>query len=157
MHLYRLANKSASRASLASRHSRRSAATSAAAAHNGISYRQQAPMLNDKYFPRDKMMGDLMVPVVSGGNFIHANGGAGAGANIGNGDAGDSGFKYPHLQLRNVCFDSRKGNERVLDSITFEARGGDLLAIMATRRKFGLLRTHLDYVTQPCDVRRMTV
>ncbi len=37
-----------------------------------------------------------------------------------------------------MCFDSRSsgasGAERVLDSITLEARGGDLVAIMATRR-----------------------
>ena len=45
--------KSASRASLASRQSRRSAATTVNGGVNGgVSYRQQAPMLNDKYFPR---------------------------------------------------------------------------------------------------------
>ncbi len=34
------------------------------------------------------MLGDMMVPVVSGGNFIQSNG-----------DPSD-GFKYPHLQVR---------------------------------------------------------
>lgn len=53
-----------------------------------------------------------------------------------NGDAFD-GFKYPHLQLRNVSFDVRRGRkyDRLLDGVTFEARGGEILAIMATKGK----------------------
>ncbi len=45
---------SGSRASLASRHSRRSInhANSNGHANGGLSYRHEAPMLNDKYFPR---------------------------------------------------------------------------------------------------------
>ena len=60
------------------------------------------------------------------------------GGHVTNGQGEYDGFKYPHLQLRNVSFDlRRKGNkfERILDGITMETRGGDLLAIMATKRK----------------------
>ena len=49
--------------------------------------------------------------------------------------AGEAGlFKYPHLQLRNVSFSVQRGRreERVLDMINIEARGGELLAILAT-------------------------
>ena len=51
------------------------------------------------------------------------------------GGAGETGlFKYPHLQLRNVSFSVKRGRreERVLDMINIEARGGELLAILAT-------------------------
>ena len=41
------------------------------------------------------------------------------------------GFKYPHLQLRGVS--ATRGNTRILDSITLEARGGDLIAVLATK------------------------
>ena len=51
-------------------------------------------------------------------------------------------FKYPHLQLRNVSYSVRGrggragaglgAEERILDMINIEARGGELLAILAT-------------------------
>ena len=63
-----------------------------------------------------------------------------------NGQGDYDGFKYPHLQLRNVCLDVRKKvyrnfsccsevRQRVLDGISMETRGGELVAIMATKRK----------------------
>lgn len=95
----------------------------------GVSYRHEAPMLNDKYFPRDQ----LPISMVNG---------------FSNGKSGGidyDGFKFPHLQLRNVTFDRRRGGgtggvggERVLDGITMEARGGELVAVMATRGKLYL-------------------
>ena len=105
--------KAASHMSLASRHSRATHLQNG----GGVSYRHEAPMLNDKYFPRDYLSNGYL------------NGGTTA-----NGDAGYDGFKYPHLQLRNVSFDTK--NNRILDSITMEARGGELVAIMATKRKW---------------------
>ena len=54
-------------------------------------------------------------------------------------DQGDTGglFKYPHLQLRNVSYSVRRGRreERILDMINIEARGGELVAILATSSK----------------------
>ena len=89
-------------------------------------------MLNDKYFPKDvyggsnAYLGQTNVSIVPNGGLVTTAQGE------------YDGFKYPHLQLRNVSFDARrKGNQydRILDGITLETRGGDLLAIMATRRK----------------------
>ena len=79
-------------------------------------------MLNDKYFPRDYLNGGLNGYHTGMGN----HGGAG-------GDHVD-GFKYPHLQLRNVGFATKAG-ERILEGITMEVRGGELMAVMATKRK----------------------
>ena len=45
------------------------------------------------------------------------------------------GFKYPHLQLRNVSFATKAG-DRILEGITMEARGGELMAVMATKREY---------------------
>ena len=58
----------------------------------------------------------------------------------GNGiDAGGSGeFKYPHIQLRDVSCDVRSeggGWETLLNSVTLEARGGEILAILSTKGK----------------------
>ena len=81
--------------------------------------RHDAPILNDKYFPK--------AAYGSMANMLEAlEDGAGAG------EAGL--FKYPHLQLRNVSFSVQRGRreERVLDMINIEARGGELLAILAT-------------------------
>ena len=72
--------------------------------------------MNDKYFPKDSY-GSL--------------------ANIA--DTEDpEGFKYPHLQLRNVSYSVRKGRkeERILDMINIEARGGDLVAILASNSMY---------------------
>ena len=65
-------------------------------------------MLNDKYFPKD-------------------------GGLLGNHVAEVEGYKYPHLQLRNVSYS--RGGRRLLDSISLEARGGELVAILATNSK----------------------
>ena len=84
--------------------------------------RHDAPILNDKYFPKS----------VYGGSM----------ANIADPeDQGDTGlFKYPHLQLRNVSYSVRRGRreERILDMINIEARGGELVAILATSSKYTL-------------------
>lgn len=102
--------------------------------NGGVSYRSEAPMLNDKYFPRDvyggsnAYLGQTHVSVVPNGGLVTNS----------NGDY--DGFKYPHIQLRNLSYDEkRKGNkyDRVLDSISMEARGGELVAIMATKREEG--------------------
>lgn len=108
-------SKAHSQLSVVSRHSR--------ATHlvdGGVSYRMpEAPMLNDKYFPRDYL----------GINGYHAG-------NHNAAPAADhvDGFKYPHLQLRNVSFATKAG-DRILEGITMEARGGELMAVMATKRK----------------------
>ena len=47
-------------------------------------------------------------------------------------------FKYPHLQLRDVSCDVRSeggGWETLLNSISLEARGGEILAILSTKCK----------------------
>ena len=103
---------------------------------NGISYRQEAPILNDKMFPREQM-------------FINGNGHLG---HVSGGPEYD-GFKYPHLQLRNVTFDRKgvtktsningktsKGVHRVLEGISMEARGGELVAIMATKGEIEIFK-----------------
>ena len=119
--------KAASRLSVNSRHSR----ATHLANGQGVSYRNEAPMLNDKYFPRDFT-----------GSSYHAHSEPAAVA---------EGYKYPHLQLRNVCFDAKRGrggkngrgrvggtagSERILDGITMEARGGELVAVMSTKSEF---------------------
>ena len=112
-------SKAHSQLSVVSRHSR--------ATHlvdGGVSYRHEAPMLNDKYFPRDYLNNG------GGLNGYHAGG---MGNHAGGGDHVD-GFKYPHLQLRNVGFATKAG-ERILEGITMEVRGGELMAVMATKRK----------------------
>ena len=74
--------------------------------------------MNDKFFPKDNY-GSL-------GNIV---------------DTEDpEGFKYPHLQLRNVSYSVRKGRkeERILDMINIEARGGELVAILASNSEYNL-------------------
>jgi hypothetical protein len=106
-------SKAQSQLSVVSRHSR--------ATHlvdGGVSYRHEAPMLNDKYFPRDYLASGHQ-------NGFHAP------------PTDHDGFKYPHLQLRNVCFSTKSG-DRILDAITMEARGGELMAVMCTKRKLNV-------------------
>ena len=125
--------KAASQISVVSRHSRN------LQLNGGVSYRHEAPMLNDKYFPRDYLGSSNYLGNGGGlGNGI-SNGGGGGGANV-----EYDGFKYPHLQLRNLSFDTKAGkkSERILDSITMEARGGELVAILATKRKLVPTFTH---------------
>ena len=75
--------------------------------------RHAAPMLNEEYFPSDRY-GSL-------GNFIE--------------DEEAEGFKYPHLQLRNISYSVKKGRkeEMLLDMINVEARGGELVAVLASK------------------------
>lgn len=66
-------------------------------------------MLNDKLFPRDNPWAEEM-------------GGVGAGG------------KGPHLQVRGLVYETRGrgGRTHLLDGISFEARGGEVLAVLAT-------------------------
>ena len=82
-----------------------------------LSYRHDAPILNDKYFPKAAY---------------------GSMANIIEEDSDTGLFKYPHLQLRNMSYSVRKGarEERILDMINIEARGGELVAILATSSEY---------------------
>lgn len=99
--------------------------------NGGVSYRNEAPMLNENYFPKDAYggsnayLGQTNVSIVPNGGMMT------------NGHGEHDGFKYPHLQLRNVSFDEKIGTkyERRLDGISMETRGGELVAIMATKRK----------------------
>lgn len=104
--------------------------------NGGVSYRHDAPMLNDKYFPKDAYggsnayLGQTNVSIVPHGGMVT------------NGQGEYDGFKYPHLQLRNVSLDVRreyKKFERILDGISMETRGGELVAIMSTKRKLRLI------------------
>jgi ABC-type multidrug transport system ATPase subunit len=101
-----LRSRAASQLSITSRHSKH-------AGQAGISYRHDTPMLNDKYFPKDTY-GHL-------GDFIE--------------NAEVEGFKYPHLQLRNISYSVRKGRkeEMLLDMISVEARGGELVALLSSK------------------------
>lgn len=84
----------------------------------GVSYRQEAPIVNDKYFPRDLLVSN----------------GAGGVSHIAMTHPDYDGFKFPHLQLRNITLDQRGSKGvRILDGINMEARGGELVAIMATK------------------------
>lgn len=118
--------KAASQISVVSRHSRN------LQLNGGVSYRHEAPMLNDKYFPRDYLGSSNYLGNGLGNGMANGTGGGGGGNHE------YDGFKYPHLQLRNVSFDTKAGkkSERILDSITMEARGGELVAILATKRKY---------------------
>ena len=54
---------------------------------------------------------------------------------------GSAEFKYPHLQLRDVSCDVRSeggGWETLLNSISLEAKGGEILAILSTKCKQNL-------------------
>ena len=51
---------------------------------------------------------------------------------------GSAEFKYPHLQLRDVSCDVRSeggGWETLLNSISLEAKGGEIVAILSTKCK----------------------
>ena len=78
-------------------------------------------MLNDKLFPRDAVWND---------DGIGISGTIGPG-NMSNGLTGTKG---PHLQVRGLVYDNRSSKERshLLDGVSFEVRGGEILAVMAT-------------------------
>ena len=83
-----------------------------------LTYRHDAPMLNKQYFPKDNY---------------------GSMANMLETEELE-GFKYPHLQLRNLSYSVQQGGgcgggveERLLDMVNIEARGGELVAVLATK------------------------
>lgn len=67
-------------------------------------------MLNDKLFPRDNPWPE----------------------------DGGLGLKGPHLQVRGLVFETRGrgGRTHLLDGITLEARGGEVLAVLATNGEY---------------------
>lgn len=82
-------------------------------------------MLNEKYFPRDEY-------------FAHVDASSAL-----TGDGDDSVFqpgpspqlKHPHLQVRGLCYDKPTANGNrlhLLDDISFEARAGEILGVLAT-------------------------
>ncbi|XP_040564085.1 ATP-binding cassette sub-family G member 8 [Lepeophtheirus salmonis] len=91
---------------------------------NGVSYRNEAPMVNDKYFPKDRIYG-------SNGNFL--------GGGLHGADIIREGTKYPHLQIRGLNFEIRRYGHfiRLLDDISLDVKGGELLSIMATKEDEG--------------------
>ena len=111
-----LRSRAASQLSVASRASK---AHPKEAVGEPLTYRHDAPMLNNKYFPKD---------------------GFGSMANMLEAEEME-GFKYPHLQLRNLSYSVRSpgcaggGEERLLDTLNMEARGGELVAVLATKSK----------------------
>ena len=86
----------------------------------GATYREP-PMLNDKLFPRDAAWNED---------------GVGVSGTIGPGNmtSGLHGTKGPHLQVRGLMYDRRSSKDRslLLDGVSFEAKGGEILAVMAT-------------------------
>lgn len=84
-------------------------------------YGREMPVLNDKFFPRDTFYSTLP-------------GGENEGVPV----------KHPHLQVRDMAFEIDKSSSfqrvcggtrtklRLLDGLSFEVRGGEILAIMAT-------------------------
>ncbi|XP_071541495.1 ATP-binding cassette sub-family G member 8 [Panulirus ornatus] len=77
---------------------------------DGTAYREP-PMLNDKLFPRDNPWSE----------------------------EGGMGLKGPHLQVRGLVYETRGrgGRTHLLDGITLEARGGEVLAVLATNESEG--------------------
>ncbi|XP_066990299.1 ATP-binding cassette sub-family G member 8 isoform X1 [Macrobrachium rosenbergii] len=111
-----LSKMGGSQMSLVSRQSRRSRQHGAIFNQppEATGYREP-PMLNDKLFPRDNPWPDDM------------------------GVGGGMGFKGPHLQVRGLVYETRGqgGRTHLLDGISVEARGGEVLAIMATNENEG--------------------
>ena len=89
---------------------------------------------------------DRRNPYINGGYDPHSNqqtlGYGGDGVDV----TGSGEFKYPHIQLRDVSCDVRGQDgrwESLLNSITLEARGGEILAILSTK---GMHDKHLLYI-----------
>ncbi|XP_042910470.1 ATP-binding cassette sub-family G member 8 isoform X2 [Parasteatoda tepidariorum] len=89
-------------------------------------YSHDAPMLNERFFPKDSFYSSL------------------PGAN------NDGGLpRYPHLQVRDLSYEldmssawhtlcgGARTKLRMLEGLSFEARGGEILAIMATTENEG--------------------
>ena len=74
---------------------------------DGVNYREP-PILNDKLFPRDEEIGIAAPP----------------------------GFKSPHLQMRGIVVETKTSKEGgltpLLDGISMEIEGGELMAVMTT-------------------------
>ena len=85
-------------------------------------------MLNEKYFPRDEY-------------FSHLDG---ASALTGDGDdvfqpGPAPQLKHPNLQVRGLSYDKPVANGsrlHLLDDISFEARAGEILGVLATSGKY---------------------
>ncbi|MPC78444.1 hypothetical protein E2C01_072930 [Portunus trituberculatus] len=77
--------------------------------HDGTPHRDP-PMLNDKLFPRDNPWAE---------------------------EVGGVGMKTPHLQIRGLVYETHGhgGRTHLLDNISLEARGGEVLAVLATSGK----------------------
>lgn len=104
-------------------------AFNALAQAGGGMYSREAQLLNDKFFPRDTFITTFL------------------------GDVEGGVFKHPHLQVRNLSYEVRDkagffrkstlpyGQERfrLLDSITLEVHGGEILAVMATCEEEGTI------------------
>ena len=114
----------------------------------GLSYRHDAPILNDRFTHASQTaLHSRFADMDEEEDEGMRNDGMGGGGDfsldkIHGGDAFENDhqtgvFKYPHLQLRNVSYDVkyRTGWERVLEGIHIEAKGGEIVAIMATNRK----------------------
>lgn len=79
-------------------------------------YAHDAPMLNERFFPKDSFYSTLPT----------------------------EGSRYPHLQVRDLSYEldmssawhtlcgGARTKLRMLEGLSFEARGGEILAIMAT-------------------------
>ncbi|KAG8193191.1 hypothetical protein JTE90_005541 [Oedothorax gibbosus] len=86
-----------------------------------------APMLNERFFPKDTFYSSLSSPPVGG----------------------DGSSKYPHLQVRDLSYEMDMSSAwhtlcggartklRMLEGLSFEARGGEILAVMATTETEG--------------------
>ncbi|XP_045119789.1 ATP-binding cassette sub-family G member 8-like isoform X1 [Portunus trituberculatus] len=79
--------------------------------HDGTPHRDP-PMLNDKLFPRDNPWAE---------------------------EVGGVGMKTPHLQIRGLVYETHGhgGRTHLLDNISLEARGGEVLAVLATSESEG--------------------
>jgi len=78
-------------------------------------------MLNDKLFPRDAFWTE---------EGLNVTGTVGPG----NMTSGLHGTKGPHLQVRGLVYDKRRSQDRslMLDGVSLEVKGGEILAVMAT-------------------------
>ncbi|XP_013793734.2 uncharacterized protein LOC106477747 [Limulus polyphemus] len=87
-------------------------------------YGHDMPILNDKFFPKDTFYSTLQ-----------------------GGESENAPVKHPHLQVRDLTYEIDKSSAfqrlcggartkmRLLDGLSFEVRGGEILAIMATTGK----------------------
>ncbi|CAG7722118.1 unnamed protein product [Allacma fusca] len=69
--------------------------------------------------------------VINGGHSVYGEGSVAGGLDA---DSHESYFKHPHLQVRGLCSEASGGGSRgrVLDGISFDLRGGEIMALMTT-------------------------